>query len=67
MIGPSERGLSFDQMRQVKREKEQEIILQQDDIQLKQKKYVNGLIIFEIHQSSLVQQQVQAWQNSIKK
>ena len=40
LIGPGERELSFDQVRQTKYEKGQEIVLLQDDIQLQQNKYV---------------------------
>ena len=60
-IGPDERGLSFDQVRQIRREKEQEIVLLQDDIQLQRNKYVNDLTILETRSSSLVQQRLQSF------
>ena len=46
----------------MKREKEQDIVLLQDDIQLQQNKYVNDLKILETRNSSLVQQRVQAFE-----
>ena len=49
----------------MKREKEQEIFLLQDDIQLQQNKYVNDLTILETRSSSLVQQRVQVF-NMVK-
>ena len=45
----------------MKREKKQEIVLLQDDIQFQQNKYVNDLMIIETRSSSLVQQRVQAF------
>ena len=48
-------------MHQIRQEKEQEIVLLQDDIQLQQNKYVNDLTILETRNSSLVQQWVQSF------
>ena len=55
-IGPGKRGLVCDQLRQMKRKKDQKIVLLQDDMQLQQNKYVNDLTILETRNSSLVQQ-----------